>query len=197
MLLVHPLSLRAFQRRSSSLAKKGEKRRSSSHLIELMTINVELFYDGSCHLISLLERIILKDSTVEINWIPLRLNMWYRVVCIGCIGVLLVVFLRVINEIYDSLFQTFLISLWWYGQFFFQILKMKIFISNFKIDFFSKFFHFKIFLMPQTKFFIFHFSLVVWLILFKFQNENFHFKFQTWKFKIFYFHVVVWSIFQI
>jgi hypothetical protein len=46
--------------------------------------------------------------------------MWYRVVCIGCIGVLLVVFLRVINEIYDSLFQTFLISLWWYGQFFFK-----------------------------------------------------------------------------
>jgi hypothetical protein len=47
--------------------KKGKKRRSSSHLIELMTRNVELFYDGSCHLISLLERIILKDSTVEIN----------------------------------------------------------------------------------------------------------------------------------
>jgi hypothetical protein len=46
-------------------------------------------------------------------------------------------------------------------------------------------------LMPQTKFFIFHFSLVVWPILFKFQNENFHFKFQTWKFKNFHFHVVV------
>jgi hypothetical protein len=63
-----------------------------------------------------------------------------------------------------------------------KILKMNIFITNFKINYFQ-FLHFKIFLMAQTKYFnFFHLS---WPILFKFQNENFHFKFQKWKFKIF------------
>jgi hypothetical protein len=33
-----------------------------------------------------------KNLTVEINYIPPWLNMWYRVVCIDGIGVLLIIF---------------------------------------------------------------------------------------------------------
>jgi hypothetical protein len=81
--------------------------------------------------------------------------MWYRVVCIGDIGVLLVVFLSGINEIYD-----FFISFFHFRQ----ISKM-IFFQNFKI-----------LLMAQTKYFIF--SFLSSGMADSFQNENFHFKFQ-------------------
>jgi hypothetical protein len=52
------------------------------------------------------------------------------------------------------------------------------FISNFKNDF-SIIFSFQNFLDGPNKIFhFFHFSRVVWPILFKFPNEKFHFKFQ-------------------
>jgi hypothetical protein len=67
--------------------------------------------------------------------------------------------------------------------------------SNFKNDFFQNF-SFKNFHDGTNKIFqFFHFYLFVWPILFKFQNENFHFKFQKMKIRIFYFSVVVWPIF--
>jgi hypothetical protein len=69
---------------------------------------------------------------------------------------------------------------------------MKISISNFKnnLPIF-----FKNFLTAQTKYFkFFHFSLVVWLILFKFQNKNFHFKFQNESSNFFHFPIMVWPI---
>jgi hypothetical protein len=64
-------------------------------------------------------------------------------VCIGGIGVLLIVFLGGINKIYDFFISISFISLWWYGQFFqiskrnysFQIPKIVIF--NFFISIFS------------------------------------------------------------
>jgi hypothetical protein len=54
---------------------------------------------------------VSKDPMVEINCIPPRLNMWYRVACIDGIGILLVVFLGGINEIFDLFISKFFISL--------------------------------------------------------------------------------------
>jgi hypothetical protein len=54
---------------------------------------------------------VWKDLMVEINCIPPQLNLWYRVVCIGGIGgigVLLIVFLDGINEIYNFFHLFFL-----------------------------------------------------------------------------------------
>jgi hypothetical protein len=132
-----------------------------------------------------------KDPMVEIKCIPPQHNMWYRVACISGIRVSLVVFSWWHKQNTWFLYFIFFISLWWYGQIF-SFSKMKISISNFKnnLPIF-----FKNFLTAQTKYFkFFHFSLVVWLILFKFQNKNFHFKFQNESSNFFHFPIMVWPI---
>jgi hypothetical protein len=52
-------------------------------------------------------------------------------VCIGGIGVLLIVSLGGINKIYDFFISISFIYLWWYGQFFSKF-KKELFISNSK-----------------------------------------------------------------
>jgi hypothetical protein len=97
--------------------------------------------------------LVWKDLTVEISCIPPQLNMWYMVVCIGGIGVLRVIISwwhkRNIWCLYFNFFS-FLSS----GMTIFKKSKMIIFTSNFKMIF-SKIFHFKVFLMGQTKYFKF------------------------------------------
>jgi hypothetical protein len=73
---------------------------------------IGLFYGGPYHpiYITVGKEPVSKDP-VEINCIPPRLNMWYRVVCIDGIGILLVIFLGGINETFDLFISKFFISL--------------------------------------------------------------------------------------
>jgi hypothetical protein len=153
------------------------------------------FYCRPYHHVPLLE----KDQYERIWRLRLilyhyNLHLWYMVIYIGVIGVLLEVLSRWHKRnIWFLHFKIFPFSSGDMAKISFQISKMKIFnffISNFKIDFFSKFsFQFlwysSIFSFlsgGMVKFFqiskvifsnFFYFPLVVWPFFFKIQKQKF------------------------